>query len=149
MRTICMVLLSGFAFFSCSSSEIDTIEDTDLQFASQKWELVRMSGSFVNSETTGDEMEWQEYYVFNLDGSFFRSRNRDGGTIEAKGIYETVEYDNDDMDYLELTYESGQELIGGCNGDGTEVLAYRSQKDLSNTWMICDGPGLDYKLSED
>lgn len=135
-------------FFSCSVEDYRE-DDINLQYTVQKWELVRMTGSFVNSETTGDEMEWQEYYIFSPDGTFLKSRTIDGLTVEAWGTFEVVEYDNDDMDYLELVYTSGQELIGSCNGDRTEILVYRSEKTISNTWQACDGPGLDYNLVED
>ncbi len=33
-----------------------------------------MAGMMVNSETTGPEMEWQEYYILNENGTFFKSR---------------------------------------------------------------------------
>lgn len=135
-------------FFSCSVEDYRE-DDINLQYTVQKWELVRMTGSFVNSETTGDDMEWQEYYIFSPDGTFLKSRTIGGLTVEAWGTFEVVEYDNDDMDYLELVYTSGQELIGSCNGDRTEILVYRSEKTISNTWQACDGPGLDYNLVED
>jgi arylsulfatase A-like enzyme len=38
-----------------------------------KWTLVSMSGSIPNSETTGAAMEWQEFYLFNTNGTFTKS----------------------------------------------------------------------------
>jgi hypothetical protein len=32
-----------------------------------------MSGSIPNSETTGAAMEWQEFYLFNTNGTFTKS----------------------------------------------------------------------------
>jgi hypothetical protein len=32
-----------------------------------------MSGSIPNSETTGTTMEWQEFYLFNTNGTFTKS----------------------------------------------------------------------------
>ena len=148
MRSILIVVLT-LMLFSCSTPDTSDIEEISLQFGSQKWELVRMTGSFINSETTGDDMEWQEYYIFNPEGTFLKSREREGVIIEASGTFDVVEYDNDEADYLELTYKTGHELIGSCNGDGKEELVYRTQKELSNTWQACDGPGLDYVLEED
>lgn len=132
-------------FFSCSVEDYRE-NDINLQYAAQKWELVRMTGSFANSETTGDAMAWQEYYIFNPDGTFLRFRTQDGNNMEARGTFQVIEYDNDEADYLELVYESGKELRGSCNADDTETLVYRFPRALSNTWMICGGPGLDYEL---
>ena len=123
-------------------------EDVRLKYTAQKWQLVRMTGSFVNSETTGNQMEWQEYYVFKPDGTFLKSRDREGTITEGNGTFEVVEFEHDDADYLELVYKNGLELIGSCNGDATELLVYRSAIAISNTWNACDGPGLDYELVE-
>jgi len=139
------VLLLG----SCSQPDSSQLDDTELQFEDQEWELVRITGSIPNSETKGDAMEWQEYYVFGLDGTFKKIRRRDGVVTEAIGTFEVAEYINDEADYLELTYQSGEELIGTCYGDQKEVLIYRSNTEISNTWSACDGPGLDYRLVED
>lgn len=148
MKNSLLTLILSMMFFSCSVEDYRE-DDINLQYAAQKWELVRMTGSFVNSETTGDAMAWQEYYIFNPNGTFFKSRSRDGSIVEAKGTFQVMEYDNDDADYLELVFESGQELIGSCNGGRKEVLVYGSPRAISNTWRACDGPGLDYILVED
>lgn len=147
MRKLLGIPIMVILLLSCSVEDYME-DDISLQYATQKWKLVRMTGSFMNSETTGDEMEWQEYYIFNPDGTFFKSSNREGTITEASGTFEVVEYENDDADYLELVYKNGQELIGSCNGDATEVLVYRSSIAISNTWNACDGPGLDYELVE-
>lgn len=105
-----------------------------------------MNGNIAGSETTGAAMECQEYYMFNLDGSFEKVREREGLVSKASGSFEVVEYNNDDSDYLELSYTTGLELIGNCSGDQREVLMYRTSTVISNTWLACDGPGLDYRL---
>ncbi|WP_396636642.1 hypothetical protein [Maribacter sp. R77961] len=144
MKNIILLIVICIGLFSCTSSEDLETGEVDLLYAVQKWQLIRMSGSFENSESTGSNMEWQEFYVFNPAGSFVKKRERDGIVSEATGTFILAEYDNDDMDYLELTYTSGENLIGSCNGDRTEILVFRSVNDLSNTWQACDGPGLDY-----
>ena len=57
---VCIVLL-----LSCSSDDDYGLESTQFVYAEQQWTLVKMTGSFQNSETTGSEMEWQEYYTFH------------------------------------------------------------------------------------
>ena len=149
MNRLFGTIIVSLMFFSCSEPETSSFDDTELQFVDQKWELVRMSGSMVNSTTTGADMEWQEYYVFAFDGTFQKIRTKDGIVSEATGIFEFVEYENDEADYLELTYNEGIGLIGNCSGDQKEVLIYNSATEISNTWQACDGPGLYYVLAED
>ncbi|AZQ60158.1 hypothetical protein EJ994_15615 [Maribacter sp. MJ134] len=149
MRNSLLSILLSICLFTCSNSEDLETGEIDVLYTAQKWQLVRMSGSFENAETTGENMEWQEFYVFNPDGSFLKRRETAGAVFEATGTFVLMEYGNDEADYLELTYASGENLIGSCNGDRTEVLVFRSSIALSNTWQACDGPGLDYVLVKD
>lgn len=149
MNKLYVAILSALMLCSCSEPDTSSLEGTAVQFGNQKWELVRMSGNMANSMTTGVEMEWQEYYIFSVNGTFQKIRTRDGVVSEAAGTFEVAEYENDEADYLELSYTKGLELIGNCFGDQKEVLQYRSATEISNTWQACDGPGLDYVLIED
>ena len=38
----------------------------------QKWQLVKMYYGMVNSESTGDELEWQEYYILYENQFFYK-----------------------------------------------------------------------------
>lgn len=149
MNKLYVLLSAIFLLCACTEQDISQFDDSELQFADQKWQLVRMSGSMVNSSTVGSEMEWQEYYIFSLDGRFQKYRESNGVITRASGTFMVTEYENDAEDYLELTYTEGLSLIGNCSGDQKEVLIYRSSREISNTWMACDGPGLDYTLVED
>ncbi len=149
MKKVYFLFIFVLLLCSCSQPDSSQVDDAELQFAEQKWELVRMSGSMVNATKIGSDMEWQEYYVFSLDGTFQKIRSNDDITSKATGFFEVVEYDNDESDYLELTYEEGFGLIGNCSGDQTEILIYQSNTEIANTWMACDGPQLDYILVQD
>ncbi|MDO6471102.1 hypothetical protein [Maribacter sp. 1_MG-2023] len=133
---------------SCANDDDFGLESTQFVFSEQKWELTQMSGSFQNSETTGEEMEWQEYYIFSPEGTFVKSRTIGDELVEATGSFEVVEYENDLNHYLELNFETGNELAGNCTGDSKELLMYRNSTMISSLWMACDGPGLDYSLSK-
>lgn len=146
MKKAYVIMLLSTLLYSCSQDGPAQLDETLLQFENQKWELFRMTGNIAGSETTGAAMEWREYYVFNLDGSFEKVREREGVILKASGSFEVVEYHNDVSDYLELSYTKGLELIGNCSGDQKEVLVYRTTTIVSNTWSACDGPGLDYRL---
>tara|TARA_R110000868_G_scaffold325809_2_gene586674 strand:+ start:5997 stop:6416 length:420 start_codon:yes stop_codon:yes gene_type:complete len=132
-----MIFILGM-FFICSSC---TTSDEIFNETSQKWQLVRMTGSFVNSETTGEAMDWQEYFIFKTDGTFIKSRIFEGTEKEAFGTYQKIE--SEDYSYLELQYISGNELKASCSQ--TESLIIRGANILTGNWSICDGPRLEYK----
>lgn len=141
---ISVILFSFFLMVSSCNSSTDNEEQVPLQGGGQKWELVRMTGSFANSETVGDDMDWQEYYVLKQNGTFIKHRERDGLLTTATGSYELITQENEK--YFELTYKTGKELIASCYSiDGKEVLMYNGDM-LFGTWNACDGPGLEYSL---
>lgn len=141
MKTSFLLLLIIFATFSCSKDE-----NFDTDKYPQKWALVRMYGQIPTSETTGKNMEWQEYYFLKSDGSFFKHRERNGIDYEGSGsftfVYETGEK------FLILTYDSVNVIIGSCDANQTESLWLKSDSKLVGTWSYCDGPGLEYEREE-
>jgi len=137
-NVLCALLV---LFCSCSSDNLESIS-TDYQ---GKWELYKMSGRIADSETMGTAMEWQEYYSFNPDGSFIKSRTRNGIKTEISGSY-TISRLQDES-FFELSYKTDSEIIGGCYGNNKEELHILPNVTLSSTWKNCDGPGLEYKKS--
>jgi hypothetical protein len=143
-----LIFLSFFicSVISCSKNEKSDLVQYHQVFDSklfpQKWQLVKMTGNIPNSETTGVAMNWQESYLLNSDGSFTKSRKRDGKLTEGSGTF--VFKDISGGKYLELTYLSASDIIGSCNADHTEGFWLRSDK-LVGTWSYCDGPGLEYE----
>ncbi len=144
MRKLIILLVFGLA--SCSN-ELSLIEMTKELDASsqQKWVLVKMTGGFGIGSTTGSAMQWQEYYIFNNDGTFSRYRQQDNATKSANGTFTTVT--ESDQQFLELTYSSGDELKTSCYPKERlhSVSAYR----LQGTWGHCDGPTLEYARPSD
>lgn len=109
----------------------------------QKWQLVSMHGNIANvPPQTGSGMSWQEFYLFNADGTFSKTRARDGvtKTLTGKFSYKNIETEN----FMELTYDTDSEMIGNCYDTVIEELIIRSDTELANTWNACDGPGLVY-----
>jgi hypothetical protein len=130
-------LLFVACLFSCSKEDQKELSASN----QQKWQLVKMTGSMINSVTTGKDMSWQEYYVFNADGTFLKSREQNGQVKESSGTY------SKDEKYISLTYKKGAELIASCTGvQNQEQLYIVSADKLVGTWNICDGPGLEYQL---
>ncbi len=132
---------------SCNKSDIDKEQGTfKLQNSSQKWELVAITSSWTNEITTGNNLDWQEFYVFNPDGTFLKSREQDDGRMsKATGTYAIV--DSSGEEYLELIFETGDELRASCS-QGKEFLSLRKKKLLNGSWVPCDGPSFEYRLSE-
>jgi hypothetical protein len=126
-------------FCSCSNDNIKVIT-TEYQ---GKWELYKMSGRIANSESTGMEMEWQEYYFFNTDGSFTKSRTSNGVKTEISGIYIISKLQ--EASFLELTYKTASDITGSCYVNNKEELNILPNSILSSTWKNCDGPGLEYE----
>ncbi len=135
-------LVIGF-LFSCNKKDDPQIE-TELV---GNWKLVEMTGSVPNSETTGADMEWQESYQLNEDGTFLKSRNRDGVITESSGTYQEVNSLNERL--LELIFNEESEILGTCYSDVLkENMVFQSDNIFSSTWQACDGPGLKYQKAD-
>jgi hypothetical protein len=136
-----LIILIAFlsVFNSCSKDAVPA--DSSGYYG--KWTLVKMSGTLANSVTTGAAMEWQEFYLFNTNGTFTKSRERNGFKISISGTYTATNHP--DGIYFELTYHNESELIGSCYGNLKEELYLTANNSLSSTWKNCDGPGLEYK----
>lgn len=136
-----LVILIAFLFVFSSCSKDAVVTDSSGYYG--KWTLVKMSGSMANSETTGAAMEWQEFYLFNTNGTFTKSREQNGFKRTVSGIYTAT--NRTDGIYFELIYPKDSELIGSCYGNLKEELYLTASNILSSTWKNCDGPGLEYK----
>ena len=136
-----IILVAFFSFLSsCSKGDTVTMNSTGYY---GKWTLVSMSGSIPNSETTGAAMEWQEFYLFNTNGTFTKSRKKNSAKTSISGTYTTTT--QSDGIYFDLTYPEDSELIGSCYGNLKEGLYLADNNSLSSTWSYCDGPVLQYK----
>lgn len=136
MKNVLFLFVSVWILSSCT-------KEFDLDKFPQKWQLTSMFGQISDSSTSGSDMEWQESYLLNSDGTFTKSRVRNGVLIEASGTF--VFNDLTDGRYLELSYESSSAIIGSCISGLKETLWVRSERKMSGTWSYCDGPGLEYE----
>jgi hypothetical protein len=123
---------------SCSKNEIN-LENQIIG----NWKLIQMSGTIPNSETTGTEMDWQETYLLNTDGTFQKSRNRDGVITDISGTYKLI--NNSTESLLELNFNSESEIIGSCTSNTKETMNIQSETIFLSSWNACDGPGLRYE----
>jgi hypothetical protein len=104
-----------------------------------------MTGSMINTVTTGANMSWQETILLNADGTFTKTRDRNNETVEASGTYSFALTADLKIAELTLTYPSENNLIGSCYGLLIEKYLLFTQCKLTGTWSHCDGPGLEYE----
>lgn len=150
MKKSLFIIIALCACTACSkdlpaNSENADSEGLKSQFP-QKWQLAEMTGSFANSSTTGEDMEWQEFYVLNADQTFTKSRTSDGNITNIFGTYSFSEIS--DEKYLELNYQIASRIIGSCTSDMQEMMLITSESTMNSTWLACDGPGLRYEKIE-
>jgi hypothetical protein len=141
MKKIFLLVFTVCSILSCSKEEKFEIDNFP-----QNWILVKMTGQIRNSETVGEKMAWQEYYLLKSDGTFIKYRERDGINFSASGNFSFVE--RADGKYLELSYNEDSQIVGSCYNNQTESLWLESNNILTSTWFACDGPGLVYKRKE-
>lgn len=151
MKNLIVLFVLSAVFSSCS---VDADEiNLNREDIYGKWDLVKMTGSFGNSLTTGEDMEWQETYVFNPDGTFLKTRARDGELIEAVGSFVITENNSQFNEPLitfsiEILFSNSNSIAASCYSGGMkEELYFRGARMLSN-YHACDGPGLEYEKSK-
>jgi hypothetical protein len=139
MKNVLFLFVSVWILNSCT-------KEFDPDKFPQTWQLTSMFGQTPNSSTSGSDMEWQESYLLNSDGTFTKSRERNGVIIEASGTF--VFKDLTDGKFLELSFDSNSAIIGSCTPGLKETLWVKSEKKMSGTWSYCDGPGLEYERNK-
>ncbi|MEO2071860.1 MULTISPECIES: hypothetical protein [Zunongwangia] len=144
MKEKVFILLVMLILNSCS----DDKENRELQNLSfnefpQEWELVKITGSIPGYEITNDEIEMQEIYVFESDGSFSKTRIENQKETSFGGHYILSE----DKKSIQLMYDESNPIIGNCSSDENIENLYIDEEDqfLLNNWWACDGPGLYYQ----
>lgn len=141
MKKSFLILFTLCAVFSCSKDNSFNIDKYP-----QKWTLVKMTGQIPNSERTGENMGWQEYYLLKSDGTFIKHRERDGINYDVSGNFKFLSTTSGTL--LELTHDTENAIIGNCYSHQTEQLSLKSINKLVGTWQMCDGPGLEYERKE-
>lgn len=140
---IVLTFLIG-TLISCTS---ELCNELTTEECPEKWQLISMSGQIANYPlSTGSDMAWQEWFLLFPDDTFIKTRERDNIVTEEKGTYAVLTLS--DGKYLELAYESKNDIIGNCTGDAKELFRINSDDELIGTWWACDGPGLVYQKTE-
>ncbi|QCK16830.1 lipocalin family protein [Mangrovivirga cuniculi] len=138
MKILINLLLITIMIIACSSND-NTIQSKDPIVG--KWELVKIQAPRIRNEITNEDIPYKEFYLFNSDGTFTKTRIEDGKTQSITGTY-TKENTND-WEHLKLVYAEDSQLIDNCTGKPEEHLAI-SPGELKGGSAPCDGPALFY-----
>src|SRR5690606_33190757 len=104
---------------------------------SGEWKLVRTSA--LGMVQTGAEMEWQETYLLRADGTFKKTRVRDGETLTAEGTYNienVVPIQGDEIvARIAMVYPEANPIIATCYSDKLEEdLFFRTEDLMVSNW---------------
>jgi hypothetical protein len=149
-RTLFLFLGSVIILFSCNQDDKNP-EFNILGY----WNLVEITPSFSLSDLGGNELDFEEKYIFNNDGTFIKFSTKMKGVGEVLEIpaqalgqfqinpsassQENVIYE------IELVFETNQEMAANCGEGNSEFLfVTKEYKLINNTWSSCDGPGFIY-----
>lgn len=115
-----------------------------------EWVLVKMHGQIPNSETTGTDMEWQESYNLEEDGTFKKTRIRNNDTTIVTGTYKLTEegytiHEEQVNTFVEFFHDSENQIIENCTSDLVEYLYVTANIRMISTAEACDRPGLEYE----
>jgi hypothetical protein len=139
MKKITIILMLTSILISCSNNNANSSQPSYYG----KWKLVKMTGKVIPAIHTIGEPQWQEFYVFNTNKTFTKTRIKDKVTTTASGTFKIINIQ--DETNLELSYTENSDIIGSCYGNQKEDLFMNSDNLLSSTWQNCDGPGLIYE----
>ncbi len=146
MKKTILLLAIFSSLYSCTKESDDEAEIFEY---TGEWQLVKMTGNFAGSETTGLDMEWQETYNLNKDDTFTKTRVRGDSTTTVSGTYilsdaKNYEFPNNVRMFLELNHNS-QIILESCRSTSNlEQLYFNTNNRLLSLVEQCDGPGLEY-----
>ncbi len=146
MKIRYLVILASMLFISACSDKSLLDECLFTNDFPQTWKLMKMTGGIQPTVTEGEEMEWQEKYIFNADSTFTKIRYFNGDTIPVSGWYIFTEKYGEQA--FVLSYGEANDLIGSCTSLEEYLYFDSNNENLLSNWWACDGPGLFYKRVE-
>ena len=121
-----------------------TVVDFSATNFPQEWKLVASRAAMIpNAKVTKVEGE-AESYIFNEDRTFQKKSKIQGEMIVAEGTFSINE-----REFIILEYLEEPDLIASCNRKAKlEYLHFSDSQLINDSWIVCDGPYLYYKLVE-
>lgn len=143
MKNLILLLLLFLTFTAC------TDKNDPESLLKGTWKLISMQSAWTGEVSEGSDMFYAQTYQFSKNGTFTKTQRSDDGNLQASGTYTTEppppnEYP-DVKFYLHLIYTAGDSIAGDCYGTQKELLLYKNNKQIRNTWGEGDGSILTYK----
>jgi hypothetical protein len=144
-----LTLLLALCFTSCNQ------DDKEPEFnVLGYWTLIDMKSSWAVDEMPMD-IDFEEKYIFNDDGTFIKFSNKIKGMgellqvpMQALGKYQKLDEAHTNPDVVhtfELIFETNPQMAANCGEGNMEVVTItRDNKLINMTWAACDGPGYIY-----
>lgn len=134
-----------FIFTSC---ELESESNIFLNPVGE-WKLVKTIAEDADSERTGDDLEFQETYIINNDGTFTKTRILDETTTVSTGTYTLSSIGpaiNQEpvAGYIHFTHSSQNDIIANCGETLVENMYFTMDFRLKGSWIFCDGLELEY-----
>lgn len=139
MKKFVAVLIVILSMVSCSSDETNSKVSSSYY---GRWNLSKYTTTFVLAIYVYGEPQWQEFYDFNQDNTFVKTRIQNNKKTTASGTFSIITIQNET--HFVLNYANKSDIIGSCSGDLSEDLYLNNEGSLVSTWQNCDGPGMEY-----
>jgi len=133
MKKIGLLIVLLISLISCSNDDSKDVEaKITINDYYGKWTTFD-EATFKNNPNI-----WYEYYIFNTDQTFTRSRVDKGVTTTLTGTFEFSTRDN--RSDIILTYSAYTNMIYNCSTGfgGTSELLYIHNGKLNNSASMCD-----------
>ncbi|WP_130275537.1 hypothetical protein [Cecembia calidifontis] len=119
------------------------------------WNLSLMVPAWQILGIEEEQVDFDEKYIFNHDGTFIKFSNKPKGMGEklqvpsqALGVYtfDALQGQDDTMLFvLQLSYDTNVNMAANCGEGPKETLfVTKDRKLINNSWSACDGPSYIY-----
>ncbi len=131
--------------------EDESPEDVEVEIdLPQTWKLFKMTcHTSETCETTGEDMFYQDTYIFSEDMTVLKVRIKDNDTLKIEGVFNVTGTEFEtyafNIDYEGEATPEDIDIISGCYSRKEYLfITEQDEEVLKNDWDACDGPGLFY-----
>jgi hypothetical protein len=130
---------------SCSDDDMVKSQEFSTSDLPQTWELYFLTTGLSGESLEGDEISFEETYVFRQDGTFSKSYKSDSFQGAGKGTF--IVEETGDGELIRLSYDSEIGELSQCSRENLETINISEDSTtLRNVACIAfDGPGLYYQ----
>jgi hypothetical protein len=130
---------------SCSDDDMVKSQEFSTSDLPQTWELYFLTTGLSGESLEGDEISFEETYVFRQDGTFSKSYKSESFQGTGQGTF--IVEETGDGELIRLSYDSQVGELSQCSRENRETINISEDRTtLRNVACIAfDGPGLYYQ----